>query len=136
MTFKTDHEKLMEMYAGVRRGRGCGKTLAICHIIAGLCEIGDQKHIHVALSYMRDCFHFERQLWEVLEEHGLSFQKCNSYRLLVNGPAGQIIIFFHGEQDPNLGLGASKGYLVDGRRRTNPAINPTVWVREGTWSRL
>jgi len=67
----TDLDRLhrVSLYSG---GRGCGKTVAACHNVAGAVELAeDGDTILVVLNELRDVNHFRAILEPILHEHRL-----------------------------------------------------------------
>ena len=72
----TDIKRLHDVIEGRRTGRGCGKTFARCHQIAGLVEVGE-KVILFQVNCYRDQKYTVPMLRGVFEEHGLEFIRVN-----------------------------------------------------------
>jgi hypothetical protein len=73
MEEKTDIDRLHAVINGKLTGRGCGKTYATCHEIAGFVEVGETEILCIVpifgwLTWLR------AMLIEVLQEHGLEVQ--------------------------------------------------------------
>jgi len=68
---KTDINRLHEVVEGSRAGRGCGKTFARCHEIAGIIELGKFKKIVCTTTYLDELLNLLPMIEQVFKEHGL-----------------------------------------------------------------
>jgi len=72
----TDLERLQAVKEGRLTGRGCGKTFARCHDVAGAIELGF-KHIYCVVTHHRDISYILPMLMNVLEDHAIPCQDIN-----------------------------------------------------------
>lgn len=77
----TDLERLHKVVSGERTSRGCGKTFARCHEIAGAILLGGYNNIIVAISYERDIDYIMPMLIGVLDEYGISHEPLSRTRM-------------------------------------------------------
>lgn len=82
---KTDIDRLHKTIITNDTSRRCGKTLLLCHSVAGEIEVGDAEEI-VCLGQQKQHAEFIRKVFEeVCEEHQLEIEKRKRYRLVVEG---------------------------------------------------
>lgn len=79
------HKVIEKREVGDSLSRGCGKTFARCHELAGVIEVGDFKVIVVAISLYRDLQYILPMIKEVFAEHGLEWEyRPQHYEILCN----------------------------------------------------
>jgi len=73
---QTDIDRLHNVFEGRTRGRGCGKTMLLCHQIAGQLEVAPQD-IVVCIPNMYRIEYFVPILSYVLVEHGFEMRRLH-----------------------------------------------------------
>ena len=73
----TDIERLHDVVTYKVSGRGCGKTYAACHELAGVLEVGKSNKIICIIKYSRDLKWLLPMISDVLKEYRLSIEKYN-----------------------------------------------------------
>jgi len=86
---KTDIDRLHRVIT-TGGGRGCGKTYAICHLVAGYVEMGN-KRIALIIDNLHDIIYLRPMLYSVFEEHELVVKKLMRDTIQVNS---SIVKFF------------------------------------------
>ena len=100
----TDIDRLHDVIEERVGGRGCGKTFAVCHILAGLIELGRCDHIHVLVTVYRDIEHILPMLWRTCDEYGIEIRRtCRygerlaatpSWSSIIRGPSDVTLRFY------------------------------------------
>lgn len=104
----TDIERLHKVVDGKEQGRGCGKTFARCHEVAGLVELG-HKYIFCITTNHKDWQYIEPMLSDVLQEYGIKLtrvRKPDEYR------ANESIIRLIPKRDQEQRTRGQEGVLV------------------------
>ncbi|MBN1491152.1 MAG: hypothetical protein JXA69_14660 [Phycisphaerae bacterium] len=114
---KTDIDRLHAVIVGQSQGRRCGKTVAVCHQIAGLLETVGPTRIGVVLSCLSDREYFASYLLAVLREHEMCCASSET-GISVWRPMESDIDFI----SAGFTRWAGYEYLFDGRRHAHPAF--------------
>ena len=78
----TDLERLHNVFTGKVFGRQCGRSVLLCHTIAGQLEVAP-RDIAITFSVLPHAERFIPMLLAVLEEHNIKVKIVNQYTLRV-----------------------------------------------------
>ena len=92
---KTDIDRLHKVISGEIYGRGCGKTFARCHELAGIIETSNISLIICIMTKWNDIFYLKPMIKEVFLEHNLKITAENRFDFMCNGKKIKFIV----EQD-------------------------------------
>ena len=108
----TNIERLHDVVEGKVAHRGCGKTYAKCHEVAGLVEVGNT-HIICIISVHHDLGYILPMMFEVLDEHEIQWvYDQTARRLVLNNDS--VVRFFTEKEYPirSKGLGEHCSVLM------------------------
>lgn len=81
----TDIERLHKVISGELTGRGCGKTFARCHELAGQVKVGEFGDIVVGITQYHDLSYLHPMIRQVFEEHDLKIEGWQRDKFICNG---------------------------------------------------
>jgi len=111
---KTNINRLHDVVAGQKSGRGAGKTYASCHELAGIIETNkDIKNIFWKAPYGYWFDHIKPMLHDVLIEHELNIEVIDKHNWKCNGVTIKFI--FGNEHYIEQKTRAYKYYEIDSR---------------------
>lgn len=88
----TNLDRLHKVVTKEITGRGCGKTFARCHEVAGFIELG-HRTIFCMTSLNRDFLYIKPMIEEVLNEHGIRINKISTQPFKIYTNVGATIFF-------------------------------------------
>jgi hypothetical protein len=86
----TDIDRLHKVIDGKAHGRGCGKTFAKCHEVAGLIELG-YKYVFCMITHQQDQLYLDKMLTDVFNDHGLEIKRVSMGEYYVNDSLVRLI---------------------------------------------
>lgn len=123
----TDIDRLHKVVLGELRGRGCGKTVALCHCIAGAIESGETE-VDVVVPQHRWMGDTKSVLWDILDEHELDPRSTWSPRVWRTRYGAKINFLVSGERE----LLGRQGLFInmDDRNGIWPDSHPLHFIQE------
>jgi hypothetical protein len=118
----TDINRLHDVLEGRLHGRGCGKSFATAHVLAGAIQVQNPRSVLnkfvVGCSSMQSMEHFKHMFEEVARSYGLWFKK--TMRTCWYNDKFNVEIVWYRVRPNELWGGTDSNILVDARDTSHP----------------
>lgn len=128
---KIDIDRLHDVVTEKIGGRGCDKTFAKLHEIAGLIGVGE-KVVFGIIERMQDVNHIRPMLFQIMEEHGIGIKQIRQNEFMAGD--SRIIFALRSQPDKMRGIKAAvvvvEEYMIDKGYLYRPCTTKNEWQQE------